>query len=99
MKRAEILDSAKEIVTKDREEQYGAPEDNFAIIAELWTSYVKARCTPNNPLVDISPADVGAMMILLKTARIAGGSEKADNFIDIAGYAACAGELVSKKNE
>lgn len=39
------------------------------------------------------------MMILLKTARIAGGSEKADNFIDIAGYAACAGELVSKKNE
>lgn len=25
--------------------------------------------------------------------------EKADNFIDIAGYAACAGELVSKKNE
>lgn len=26
-------------------------------------------------------------------------SEKSDNFIDIAGYAACAGELVSKKNE
>lgn len=26
-------------------------------------------------------------------------SEKADNFIDIAGYAACAGELMSKKNE
>lgn len=25
--------------------------------------------------------------------------EKADNFIDIAGYAACAGELVSKKSE
>ena len=86
-------------MTKDREEQYGAPEDNFAIIAELWTSYVKARCAPNNALVDIGPADVGAMMILLKTARIAGGREKADNFIDIAGYAACAGELVSKKNE
>lgn len=99
MKRAEILDSAKEIVTKDREEQYGAPEDNFATIAEFWTSYVKARCTSNNGLVDISPADVGAMMILLKTARIAGDSEKADNYIDIAGYAACAGELMSKKNE
>lgn len=98
MKRAEILDSAKEIVTKDRE-QYGAPEDNFATIAEFWTTYVKTKCVSPGTDVNISSADVGAMMILLKTARIAGGSEKADNFIDIAGYAACAGELVSKKNE
>lgn len=30
---------------------------------------------------------------------IKAGIEKADNFIDIAGYAACAGELMSKKNE
>lgn len=30
---------------------------------------------------------------------IKAGIEKADNFIDIAEYAACAGELVSKKNE
>ena len=99
MKRAEILDSAKEIVTKDREEQYGSPEDNFATIAEFWTTYVKTRCVSPEADVNISPADVGAMMILLKTARIAGGSEKADNFKDIAGYAACAGELMSKKNE
>lgn len=99
MKRAEILDSAKEIVTKDREEQYGAPEDNFATIAEFWTTYVKTKCVSPGTDVNISPADVGVMMILLKTARIAGGSEKADNYIDIAGYAACAGELVSKKNE
>ena len=99
MKRAEILDSAKEIVTKDREEQYGAPEDNFATIAEFWTTYIKTKCVSPGTDINISPADVGAMMILLKTARIAGGTEKADNFIDIAGYAACAGELVSKKNE
>lgn len=129
MKRAEILDSAKEIVTKDREEQYGSPEDNFATIAEFWTTYIKTKCVGPGTDVNISPADVGTMMILLKTARIAGGSEKsdyfdriinkiksmpdeqieemlikagiekADNFIDIVGYAACAGELVSKKNE
>lgn len=99
MKRAEILDSAKEIVTKDREEQYGAPEDNFATIAEFWTTYIKTKCVSPEADVNISPADVGAMMVLFKTARIASGSEKADNFIDIAGYAACAGELMSKKNE
>lgn len=97
MKRAETLDSAKEIVTKDREEQYGSPEDNFATIAEFWTTYIKTKCVSPGTDVNISPADVGTMMILLKTARIAGGSEKADNFIDIAGYAACAGELMSKK--
>lgn len=44
MNRAEILDSAKEIVINDREEQYGAPEDNFATIAEFWTTYVKTKC-------------------------------------------------------
>lgn len=99
MKRAEILDSAKEIVNKDREEQYGSPEDNFATIAEFWTTYVKTKCVSLGTDVNISPAYVGDMMILLKMARIAGGSEKADNFIDIAGYSACAGELMSKKNE
>lgn len=75
------------------------PEDNFATIAEFWTTYVKTRCVSPEADVNISPADVGAMMVLFKTARIASGSEKADNFIAIAGYAACAGELVSKKNE
>ena len=99
MKRAEILDSAKEIVTKDRGEQYGSPEDNFATIAEFWTTYIKTKCVSPGTDVNISPADVGAMMVLLKMARIAGGSEKVDNFIDIAGYVACAGELMSKRNE
>ena len=33
------------------------------------------------------------MMALLKIARIAGGNAKADNWIDLAGYAACGGEL------
>ena len=32
------------------------------------------------------------MMALLKVARIATGN-KEDNFIDLAGYAACAGEI------
>lgn len=35
----------------------------------------------------------GAMMCLFKLARIATGHGKADNWIDLAGYAACGGEL------
>lgn len=42
---------------------------------------------------DLTPQDVAAMMILLKIARVAGGHGKSDNWIDIAGYAACGGEL------
>ena len=34
------------------------------------------------------------MMALLKVARIKGG-DKADSFVDLAGYAACAGEIAA----
>ena len=37
--------------------------------------------------------DVAIMMILLKIARIQTGTFKPDNYIDIAGYAACAAEV------
>ena len=39
------------------------------------------------------------MLILQKTARIASGHAKNDNWIDIAGYAACGGEIESIEGE
>jgi hypothetical protein len=93
MTRKEILESATAIVTQDREEQYGKAEDNFGLIAELWEPYIQARCVGPDVLVDIGPDDVGILMALLKIARIATGQPKADNFVDLAGYAACAGEI------
>lgn len=89
MKRAEILHEAERCVCADRNQQYGEPEDNFRIIATLWSVYLLARGF-DEPL---GPADVGAMMALFKLGRIATGGNKADNFIDLAGYAACAGEI------
>lgn len=41
----------------------------------------------------ILPEDVAAMLALLKIARIASGHAKADNWVDLAGYAACGGEI------
>lgn len=38
------------------------------------------------------------MMALLKVARIK-YSDKADNFVDLAGYAACAGEIATRAEE
>lgn len=84
MTRAEILKTAEQITTTDREQQYGDPENNFSAIAKMWSGYLD---TP------VTPADVAAMMILLKVARISSGQNKADNWIDIAGYAACGGEI------
>lgn len=41
----------------------------------------------------LTPQDVACMMILLKVARIKSGHHKDDNWIDIAGYAACGGGM------
>ena len=84
MKRAEILETAKKCVCGDREQDYGSPEDNFTRIARFWQEYL---------LYPVSAKDVAAMLALLKIARIASGHAKADNWVDLAGYAACGGEI------
>jgi hypothetical protein len=93
MTRREILATAEKCVCGDREEDYGSPEDNLKTIAELWIPYIRRRCVSGGADVDITAEDVAALMILLKVARIASGIPKADNWIDIAGYAACGGEI------
>lgn len=85
--RAAILDAAKKIVTGDRERQYGKPEDNFAAIAEFWTTYI------GHP---ISSEDVAIMMALLKIARIRSGNYKADSFVDGVGYLSLAAEIAGR---
>ena len=90
MKRADILDKAKECVCGQREQDYGSPEDNFKQIAKLWTAYKN---------VSFTPGDVAMMMALLKIARIQSGTGTDDSFVDLAGYAACGGEIVTSSQE
>jgi ribosomal protein L20 len=90
MNREECLNQAKECVTKDRQNTYGSPENNFGRIANLWNAYL-------NIPYQITSVDVAVMMALLKVARIAHGVQNGvqheDNFIDGCGYFACACEL------
>lgn len=86
--RADILHEAERCVCGQREQDYGSPEDNFRIIADLWTAY---KC------VNISPTDVAMMMALLKIARIKSGTGTKDSFVDLAGYAACGAEIELQK--
>lgn len=90
--REEILREAIRTVCEDRNTQYGEPEDSFRVIAELWTTFVREACVSQGANVCILAEDVGMMMVLFKVARAIGGT-KADTYIDIAGYAACAGKI------
>lgn len=92
--RQSILNDALKCVCGDREQDYGSPEDSFQAIANLWIDYLGAKGMP----VDIEPKDVSAMLALLKIARIATGHGKEDNWIDLAGYAACGGEIEGRNN-
>ena len=89
MNRSEILDKAKACVVGDREQDYGAVENNFNRIAKFWETYLGYPVTAK---------DVAAMLALLKIARIASGHAKDDNWVDLAGYAACGGEIESSDN-
>ena len=89
MNRTEVLDKAKGCVCGDRDHDYGGPEKSFECIAMMWDAYLTYR--KGRPCY-LEPADVAAMMALMKIARIAKSPEKADSWIDLAGYAACGGE-------
>jgi hypothetical protein len=84
MKRAEILDTAKKYVTKDRAASHGNMESNFNRIGALWSAHLG---------VTVTETDVALMMALLKIARAGSNPAHADNWIDMAGYAACGGEV------
>ena len=84
MKRQDVLETAAKIVCGERQENYGKPENNFRLIAELWRAYLH---------IELTPTDVAMMMALLKIARIKTGTATDDSFVDLAGYAACGAEI------
>lgn len=85
--RQKILEEAITIITKDRTTTHGNPEDNFAIIAKLWSVYLGR---------EVSSKDVAVMNILQKVSRLLTSPNHRDNWIDIAGYAACGGGIGSE---
>lgn len=87
MTREDVLNTALRRVTA-KPEEYGTPENAFSLIADLWGYYLSEK----NGAIELTPADVANMMILLKVARNTQGN-KDDTWVDIAGYAACGAEV------
>ena len=88
-----MADTAVDIVTHDRNAQYGEPEDSFRTIAALWTGYLDARqYNPNEE--PLEPEDVARMMELLKMARrMTADNPSKDSFVDAIGYLLCEAKM------
>lgn len=94
MTRKEILAAAEKCVCGQRDKDYGTPEDSFGLIAELWAKALKP-CVPEGTDVCILPETVA----LLKVARLIKSPEHLDSWVDLAGYAACGGEIAGGGHE
>lgn len=101
MTRQLILEEAIKCVTKDRNATHGEPENNFEIIANLWQHYLyqsglyKSYKDEGGTRI-LNSVDVSVMMILMKLSRVITSPQHLDHWIDIAGYAACGGEIATK---
>lgn len=93
--REDVLDTAKQYVSSDRQADHGAPENTFGLIAKLWSAYLTGDGQDGEIIV--TPADSAVMLGLLKVARQRMNPDHGDNYVDLAGYAACAAELQEAK--
>lgn len=94
MNRADILNTARDCVTRDRAATHGDAEDNFAWIAGHWNWWLQDKLMPG---ASITPYDVAQMMVGFKQARAKGNPAFRDNAIDAVGYSALAGEIGAKQ--
>ena len=88
MKREELLDTAKDVTTQ-RQLAYGPPDQNLQNIATMWSAILDQN---------ITALTVARMMIAVKVARMNGQEDHLDSWVDVAGYAAIAAELMDDKD-
>ncbi|MBN7755505.1 hypothetical protein JYP46_01595 [Nitratireductor aquimarinus] len=86
MTRSDILETALQCVTVDRAATHGDAERTFGRIAAIWSARLG---------VELSEEQVCIMLVDLKTCRAWGNPGHADNWVDMAGYAACGGEIAT----
>lgn len=89
-----FLEMAQDAVA-DRGLNYGSPEDNFGRIATLWNAYI--RCRYPDVELTLDAHDVALMMNQMKVARLSNSPAHDDSWVDVAGYAACGGNLPCPK--
>ena len=96
--RAKVLDIAREAVTKDRAATHGRPEQSLNAIARLWTAFLNNHLSQEGVIATLQllPHDVALMMSLMKVARAHHNPLHEDNWVDLAGYAACGADVAEQ---
>lgn len=88
-----ILDEAKRITEGVRRAEYGAPADDFARAAYMWTGILARKLRDGQA---ITAMDIPLCMIAIKLARQS-HFHKRDNLVDIAGYARTAAMVAGEE--
>ena len=82
----DILKEAQDLIGSDRHKDYGDKLTNHKNIAALWSIFLRKEVTPH---------DVAVCMALVKVARLM-HQHKKDSYVDMAAYAAIAGEIEAR---
>lgn len=85
--REQVIEATRRAVMADRNADYAPPEENFQRIADLWNLYLEGKG-------EVTPYDTAIMMVLVKVARVQASPHLVDHLVDIAGYAACAADVI-----
>ena len=85
----EILKEAQDLIGADRQNDYGDKLTNHTNIAALWSIFLRKEVTPH---------DAAVCMALVKVARLM-HQHKKDSYIDMAAYAAIAGEIEARTDK
>lgn len=97
-----ILGTANKVVTTERGNQHGGAEDSFAMIGQLWQTYLNNTRGNSGTIahegIQVTAYDVAQMMTLLKVARATHGNpQNEDNYVDAAGYQSLAAAIANVK--
>jgi hypothetical protein len=85
----DLLEQASKLIGGDRQEDYGDKLTNHQNIADFWSVFLKTPITAH---------DVAICMALVKVARLM-NQHKKDSYIDMAAYAAIAGEIEARTDK
>lgn len=92
--RTDILDEAKHLISRVRNNVYGAPTQDFQRSADALNAYGYMGPGGRKML----PHDIAVIIMSVKLSRIVWSPDHRDNWVDMAGYAGCGWECVVEEN-
>lgn len=82
------LETAAALISGDRRWVYGDAEENFAVLAVLWSAILRDYLRE-----EIPARMVPVLLAALKIARLSHDPDHADSWVDLAGYAGLGGDM------